>query len=271
MALRPKRSIAAMVTAGALVLGVTACDPEVEGLTITTEPVGGWKRVTVTITTAPALTVGCSAADKVVVNDVELVSACDQVHLRVVGSDGPDDITVELPAGGPVSVVGGAGDDSIDVTRNGDGGAVAEGGEGNDTIVMRSTTSSVATGGAGNDVLWIDATATPTADPHDERTHLVEGGDGNDLLVSGIGFTSLDAWTFVGLHGGAGDDTLVDLGVLDPGPRPPYDWWATVHYEPGAGIDVVDAARSDAYGTYRIEHQDLVRFGSLVGSLTYVD
>jgi Ca2+-binding RTX toxin-like protein len=106
----------------------------------------------------------------------------------VTGGDGNDDITIDpsVPAGTLVRVNGNAGDDRL-VGGNGD--EVLEAGEnyngpnnGNDTLI----------GNAGNDVLYAD----PGADD-------LEGGDGDDLLVSSVATCQGHRY-----DGGAGEDTV---------------------------------------------------------------
>ena len=124
-------------------------------------------------------------------------------HIAIDGGDGNDhiDMSVYNAAHDPMTgvVTGGAGDDALDIYdgSGSEGGAVGsytlDGGGGNDDVSMEAFGGgpNVLLGGAGHDRL---------ENRGGQSGHLLEGGDGDDIIVS------VD--TTGQIFGGAGNDTI---------------------------------------------------------------
>jgi len=118
------------------------------------------------------------------------VTVDEQVKIRIIveTADGDDVIHSE---GADTRIHAGIGDDFI-TTGGGKAYAYIEAGEGNDMIFVEG--DATVYGGAGND--HISATASL-----DDSHHLLNGGQGNDLLIGGRGHSIL--------CGTDGDDTIL--------------------------------------------------------------
>jgi len=116
------------------------------------------------------------------------VTVDEQVKIRIIveTADGDDVIHSE---GAETRIHAGKGDDFI---TTGEGKAYIEAGEGNDMIFVEG--DATVYGGAGND--HISATASL-----DDSRHLLNGGQGNDLLIGGRGHSILS--------GNDGDDSIL--------------------------------------------------------------
>ncbi|RBH52452.1 MULTISPECIES: M91 family zinc metallopeptidase [Pseudomonas] len=116
------------------------------------------------------------------------VTVDEQVSIQVIveTADGDDVIHSE---GSETQIHAGPGDDFI---TTGEGKAYIEAGEGNDMIFVEG--DATVYGGAGND--HISATSS-----RDDSRHLLDGGQGNDLLIGGQGHSILS--------GNDGDDSIL--------------------------------------------------------------
>ncbi|WP_460137475.1 M91 family zinc metallopeptidase [Pseudomonas sp. S1_E04] len=115
------------------------------------------------------------------------------VNIPVTIEAGSGRDRIDALGSGEMNVYGGAGDDEITLGR---GTSYAEGNDGNDTI-RGGTGKAVIYGNNGNDRLFSGVGGKGTF------AH-VDGGNGNDLIVSQSPFTVA--------HGGAGDDLMIGTG-----------------------------------------------------------
>lgn len=152
------------------------------------------------------------------------------------GGDGNDSLS---DGEGNNHLIGGKGDDYL--LNYGPGNSILEGGEGNDRLVF-GRESSRAFGGAGNDVFTLrDFNATGA------RSHILDGGDGDDYFDLDIGKGGLSLG--LTLTGGAGRDIYWFLtGVASSTAAPDI---VITDFKTGTGGDLLSVAeQADMVRTY---------------------
>ncbi len=184
---------------------------------------------------------GEAGNDTIVLNDLVFLSS----H-NVDGGDGNDTITA---SGGASVVAGGLDDDSLAVTAMTIVQDVS-GGDGNDTIVVSGPAGS-AQGGNGNDDMTFHLFLTGAG------TAILDGGAGDDTLtmLGEFPFGTSPPGNGAEFHGGAGNDTLVDMTPLD-GANAPFVLTQFV-FSTGWGNDTVTGFEDGA---------DTIRFDGTAGA-----
>jgi Ca2+-binding RTX toxin-like protein len=128
-----------------------------------------------------------------------------------------------VKAGKPIKIQGGKGDDTInfdgtslvaDISGDdgndmitfqdrGAGGTKVDGGNGNDVIAMVFSRNAQINGGAGDDVILLNTAASfETPNDYAHSNVSVQGGGGNDLIITYAGNAKVD--------GSGGNDTFTD-------------------------------------------------------------